>query len=229
MYKIMLVEDDEVIAGAILDYLRKWGFAAFSAQDFFRVIEEFVEQEPSMVLIDVTLPCFNGYHWCSEIRKISKVPIVFLSSASENMNIVMAMNMGADDYIVKPFDLSVLAAKIQALLRRSYTYKDSSNLIEIQGLLLNLSDASVIYQGEKLSLTKNEFKILQLLMENAGKIVSRDALMIRLWESDSFIDDNTLTVNIARLRKHLADLGLENFIQTKKGIGYVIPDGGASM
>jgi two-component system response regulator protein BraR/BceR len=174
------------------------------------------------VLLDIVLPFFNGFHWCQEIRQLSKVPIIFISSAGDNMNIVMAMNMGGDEFIEKPFDLNVVTAKVQAMLRRTYAFHGSANIIEHHGLLLNLGDASLSYQGEKIELTKNEFKIFQTLLENAGKIVPRDDLITRLWESDEFIDENTLTVNIARLRKKLGIAGLEDWIVTKKGIGYMV-------
>jgi len=222
MYKILIVEDDMIIASSVKEYLRTWGMETEVITDFEKVIENFIAFDPQLVLMDITLPFFNGYHWCQEIRKISKVPIVFLSSMSDNMNIVMAINMGGDDFITKPFDLTVLAAKVQAMLRRTYAFQGQTNVIEHNGAILNLSDTTLLYRDQKADLTKNDFKILQILLENAGKVVSRDAIMERLWESDSFIDDNTLTVNITRLRKKLEDIGLEGFIATKKGIGYMV-------
>lgn len=222
MYKILIVEDDMVIASSVKDYLRTWGMETSVVTDFEKVMENFIAFDPQLVLMDITLPFFNGYHWCQEIRKISKVPIVFLSSMSDNMNIVMAINMGGDDFITKPFDLTVLAAKVQAMLRRTYAFQGQTNVLEHNGAILNLSDTTLLYQEEKTDLTKNDFKILQILLENAGKVVSREAIMERLWESDSFIDDNTLTVNITRLRKKLEDIGLAGFIVTKKGIGYMV-------
>ena len=186
------------------------------------VIPQFVEFDPQLILLDITLPFFNGYHWCSEIRKLSKVPIVFISSASDNMNIVMAMNMGGDDFISKPFDLHVLIAKIQAILRRTYDFSTSSNLLEHRGAILNINDNSISYNGEKVELTKNEYKILQTLLENKNKTVSRDNLMIKLWETDNYVEENTLNVNVTRLRKKLESIGLNNFIKTKKGLGYII-------
>ena len=176
----------------------------------------------SLVLMDISLPFYNGYYWCGEIRKVSKVPIIFLSSAADNMNIVMAINMGADDFIAKPFDMNVLTAKVQAMLRRSYDFAGQVTLIEHRGAILNTSDASLMYQGARIELTKNDYRILQILMENKGKVVSRDTLMTRLWETDSYVDENTLTVNMARLRKKLEASGLEHFITTKKGIGYLV-------
>lgn len=222
MYKIWIIEDDFVIAKAIKSHLCKWDFEAEYVTDLKNVMEQFVQFNPQLVLMDISLPFFNGFYWCAEIRKQSKVPIIFLSSAGDNMNIVMAMNMGGDDFLTKPFDLSVLTAKIQALLRRTYSFAGQMNVIEHGGALLNLGDATLTFQGKIIELTKNDFKILQILMENAGKAVARDAIMTKLWESDSYIDDNTLTVNVTRLRKKLEDAGLDDFIQTKKGIGYMV-------
>ena len=222
MYRIMVIEDDITIAKAIKDHLCKWDYDVVYITDFKNILEEFIRFDPQIVLLDVMLPFYNGFFWCSEIRKISKVPIVFISSASDNMNIVMAMNMGGDDFIVKPFDLNVLTAKLGALIRRTYSLCGQMSIIEHNGVVLNLSDTTLTYKNQKIELTKNDYKIMQLLMENAGKVVSREEIMCRLWESDSFIDDNTLTVNITRLRKKLSEIGLENFVATKKGIGYIV-------
>lgn len=190
--------------------------------DFKDVMGKFVEFEPQLVLLDIVLPFFNGFHWCQEIRKISKVPIIFLSSVNDNMNIVMAMNMGGDEFIEKPFDLNVVTAKVQAVLRRTYEFRGTADVMEWNGAILNLADATVLYQDQKLELSKNEFKILQILLENTGKIVSRESIMTRLWDSNEFIDDNTLTVNVARLRKKMEQIGLSGKIITKKGIGYMV-------
>ena len=222
MHKILIIEDDEIIAKSIEKELCNWGFTAKRITDFQDIIPKFVEFDPQLVLLDITLPFFNGYHWCTEIRKLSKVPIVFISSASDNMNIVMAMNMGGDDFIAKPFDLHVLIAKIQAILRRTYDFSTQSNLLEHNGAILNINDNSISYKGEKIELTKNEYKILQTLLENKGKTVSRDNLMIKLWETDNYVEENTLNVNITRLRRKLEGIGLKNFIKTKKGLGYII-------
>lgn len=216
------MEDDETIAGGLKTHLEKWNYQTECMTDFKDVMGKFLEFEPQLVLLDIVLPFFNGFHWCQEIRKISKVPIIFLSSVNDNMNIVMAMNMGGDEFIEKPFDLNVLTAKVQALLRRAYSFQGNVNVLEHEGMLLNLNDASLSYKGEKMSLTKNEFRILQMLMENSGKIIARDDIIARLWESDAFIDDNTLTVNVARLRKKLENVGMEGRIKTKKGIGYYL-------
>lgn len=221
-YRIMIVEDDKVIAGVMKKHMESWGYEVECVKDFKEVMKAFSAFSPQLVLLDITLPFFNGYHWCTEIRKVSKVPIVFVSSASDNMNIVMAVNMGGDDFISKPFDLNVLMAKLQALLRRTYDFVGQTSLLEHKGVLLNTADATFSYEGKKTELTKNEFKILQLLMENKGRVVSRDTIMTRLWETDSFIDDNTLTVNVTRLRKKLEETGVHEFIRTKKGLGYLI-------
>lgn len=222
MYKILIIEDDRTIANVLAEHLRTWDYEVHCVTNFKNVMEDFREYEPQLVLLDIVLPLFNGFHWCQEIRKISKVPIIFLSSANDNMNIVMAMNMGGDDFIEKPFDLNVLTAKIQALLRRTYSFQGQLNVLEYKGVILNLNDAALTYEGRRLDLTKNDFKILQILMENAGKIVKRERIMERLWESDEFIDDNTLTVNITRLRRKLEGIGITDFICTKKGIGYLL-------
>jgi len=222
MYKIMIAEDDAVIASALKNHLTKWAFEVMCVADFKDIIGQFKEFSPDLVLLDIMLPFNNGFYWCSEIRRTSSVPVIFISSASDNMNIVMAMNMGGDDFIAKPFDLGVVTAKIQALLRRSYAYHGHMNVMEHGGVVLNLGDAMLTYGGERLELTKNEFRIMQELMENAGRTVSRESIMERLWQSDSFIDDNTLTVNMTRLRKKLDDIGLDGLIKTKKGMGYAI-------
>lgn len=220
MYKIFIVEDDEMIAASVKRHLESWNYKVICANDFADIMAEFVTVSPQLVLMDIKLPFYNGYHWCSEIRKISKVPIIFLSSASDNMNIVMAVNMGGDDFIAKPFDFDVLTVKIQAMLRRSYDFVSQSVVLEHKGAMLNLTEATLLFHGQKLELTRNELRILQVLMENKEKVVSRDTLMTKLWESDSYVDENTLSVNINRLRKKLEQMSLSDFIQTKKGIGY---------
>ena len=220
--KIFIVEDDPVIASAVAEHIASWGCEPRIARNFQNIVQEFVEFDPQLVLLDVGLPFYNGYHWCSEIRRFSSVPIIFVSSASDNMNIVMAINMGADDFIAKPFDLNVLTAKVQAMLRRTYDLGEQTRLLQHRDAVLNTDDSTLTYHGERVELTKNEYRILQVLMENKGKTVSRDVLMQRLWESDSFVDENTLSVNVARLRKKLDGAGLENFIATKKGMGYIV-------
>lgn len=221
MYKIFIVEDDFDIANGIGTHLEGLGFEVKIAEDFRDIAAEYSAFEPHITLMDIGLPFFNGFYWCSEIRRSSRSPIVFLSSASDNMNIVMAMDMGGDDFIAKPFDLTVLVAKIRALLRRAYDFA-GSDVVERNGARLSLSDASLVYGGEKTELTKNEFRILQTLMENSGKIVSRETLMGRLWETDCYVDENALSVNISRLRKKLENAGLYDFIRTKSGLGYIV-------
>ena len=220
MYRIFMVEDDDTIARMVKKHLEKWDYEVVTAEDFSNVIAEFVKTDPQLVLMDIRLPFYNGYHWCTELRKISKVPVIFLSSVADNMNIVMAVNMGADDFIPKPFDLEVLTVKIQALIRRSYDFAGSTNVLEHKGAILNTTDATIHYGDKKVELTRNELKILQILFENKEKIVSRDMLMTKLWESDAYVDENTLSVNVNRLRKKLATIGLQEYILTKKGIGY---------
>ncbi len=220
MYRILIVEDDPVIEGQVGSHLTKWGYEVKSVTDFSDVLSDVVGFEPHLVLLDVGLPFYNGFYWCGEIRKISKVPILFLSSASDNMNIIMAVNMGGDDFVAKPFDLEVLAAKIQAVLRRTYSFQETSSLLEHGGVILNLTDMSFLYKGEKYELSKNEFRILQILFEHAGNTVTREEIMRRLWDDECFVDDNTLTVNVNRLRKVLEGAGLQDFILTKKGVGY---------
>ena len=222
MYRILIVEDDSTIAEELKRHLEGWDHETVIAEDFKNIMAEYTRVEPDLVLLDIGLPFYNGFYWCSQIRQVSDVPIIFISSASDNMNIVMAMNMGGDEFIEKPFDLHVVTAKVQALLRRAYSYRGSASLMEYRGCILNLADATVTYQNRKTDLTKNEFKIFQCLLENAGKIVTRDEIIARLWESDAFIDENTLTVNVARLRKKLAQIGLEEAVVTKKGIGYMV-------
>lgn len=223
-YRLLLVEDDFVISSEMKRHLEKWGYEVNCVQDFGNVLAEFAACSPHLVLMDIGLPFYNGYYWCSQIRQISQVPIIFVSSAGDNMNIVMAVNMGGDDFLTKPFEPEVLSAKVQAILRRTYAFRDQTNLMEYQGLILDLTDASLVVKGQKLELTKNEFRILQLLFENAGKTVSREAIMKRLWDNDCFVDDNTLTVNVTRLRKKLESGGAGPLIQTKKGLGYMIGD-----
>lgn len=222
MYRVLIIEDDPGISSAIEEQTKMWNLNARCVKDFRNVMSDFTEYNPHLVLLDISLPFFNGYYWCSEIRKISKVPIIFISSASDNMNIVMAMNMGADDFIAKPFDQNVLMAKIQAMLRRTYDFAAAVPVLEHKGAFLNTGDSTLSYNNEIIDLTKNEYRILLALMKSKGKVVSREKLMERLWETDSFVDENTLTVNVNRLRKKLDAAGLKNFITTKFGVGYLI-------
>lgn len=222
VHKIFIVEDDPVIARLVAEQLERWGYEAVCARDFAHVLEEFVAAAPQLVLLDIRLPSYSGYHWCSQIRRVSRVPVIFLSSAADNLNQVMALSLGADDFIAKPFDLDLLLAKIQALLRRTYEFGGEGRLIQHRGAVLDLDSASLTYGGRRAELTKNEFGILRILMENRGRTVSREDLMSRLWQTDCYVDENTLTVNVARLRRKLEGLGLTDFILTKKGMGYLV-------
>lgn len=224
MYRLWIVEDDMGIAEAIKTQAERWEMQVRYVRDFRNVMAEFAEFDPHIVLLDISLPFFNGYHWCSEIRRVSKVPIIFISSASDQLNMVMAMNLGADDFIAKPFDQSVLMAKLQALLRRTYDFGATRQVLEHRGALLNIGESTLSFKDEKIQLSKNEFRILSVLLKNKGTAVSREKLMQALWETDSFVDENTLSVNVNRLRKRLAAAGLENFITTKFGVGYLIGD-----
>ena len=222
MHKILIVEDDNTIAERLASHLKKWNYKTVCVRDFKNVMEEFKKTDPQLVILDIGLPFYNGFYWCSELRRNSRVPVVFISSAADNMNIVMAMNMGGDDFIAKPFDMSVLTAKIQALLRRTYDFAEQVGVIEHNGAKLNTSEAALYVGQNRVELTRNEYRILQTLMENKGKVVSREKLMDKLWETDCFIDENTLTVNVARLRRKLESAGLPGFITTKVGMGYIV-------
>ncbi|QNK59341.1 response regulator transcription factor [Paenibacillus sp. PAMC21692] len=222
MFKIMVVEDDEKIRAIVAESLRKWQYEVLEVTAFDGIEDQFRKHEPHLVLLDINLPVFDGYYWCQRIRAISKVPILFLSSRSQNMDIIMAINMGGDDYVQKPFDLSVLVAKVNALLRRNYTYQDEALELRHRGLSFHLSNSSVEADGHTAELSRNEFIILQALMRNIGKIVSRDELMHALWKDEQFVDDNTLTVNVNRLRRRIAELGHDDFISTRKGMGYIV-------
>ncbi|MCR5584429.1 MAG: response regulator transcription factor [Lachnospiraceae bacterium] len=221
-YKILIVEDEKGIADGIGKQMKQWGFEAKAISDFHNVMGEFAEYQPHLVIMDIYLPFMSGYHWCSEIRKVSSVPVIFVSSASDNMNIIMAVNMGADDFIAKPFDQNVLTAKVQALLRRTYDFGVSSPILEHKGAMLNTGDNTLAFGESRIELTKNEYRLLLTLMQNKGKIVSREKLMEALWESGDFVDENTLTVNVGRLRKKLENAGLKDFIVTKSGVGYTV-------
>ncbi|HBL40835.1 MAG TPA: DNA-binding response regulator [Ruminococcaceae bacterium] len=224
MYRIFVIEDDNGIAQAIREQTQMWGYETVCAENFREIMAEFAAVQPHLIIMDISLPFFDGYHWCREIRKLSSVPIIFISSAADNMNIIMAINMGGDDFIAKPFDQSVLIAKIQALLRRTYAFGEAANIIEHRGALLNTDDNTMTCNGEKIELSKNEYRILLTLLRNKGKTVSREKLMEELWESDTFVDENALSVNVSRLRKKLEDAGLNGYIITKFGLGYLVED-----
>lgn len=222
MYRILIVEDDEIIAKAVEAHLSGWGYEVHCVQEFQNIMPEFTAFAPHLVLLDIALPFFNGHHWCREIRQVSKVPIIFVTSSSDNTSVVLSMHMGGDDLIAKPFDLGVLTAKVQATLRRTYDFTGQTALLAHRGAILNVDDATLTYEGQTLNLTKNEYRILYTLMEQKGKTVTRDRLMEKLWESDSYVDENTLSVNVNRLRKRLEEVGLSDFIVTKKGLGYLV-------
>lgn len=222
MFSIMIVEDDNTIATSLKDELEKWQYEVTIATDFHAITEEFLTIRPQLVLLDITLPAFNGYHWCQEIRKVSEVPIIFITSKTDDMDMIMAIQMGADDYIQKPFQLSIVVAKIQALLRRTYSFNEQDDFLTIDQVVLKPNDLTVSYQNEEMPLTKNEAKILAILFNGKGQFISKDRIMKELWEDESFIDGNTLAVNITRIRKKLREMGLQDFIQTKKGVGYAV-------
>lgn len=221
--KIMIVEDDKTIRDTVAEALGRWGFETLVVEQYDAVLTIFVKENPHLVLMDINLPAFDGFYWCRQIREVSNVPILFLSSRNTPMDMVMSMNMGGDDFIQKPFYTDVLVAKINALLRRTYSYMETAaNVMAHNGIVLNLKDGDVACGDQKAELTRNEFRILTMLLQHQGAIVSREQMMRGLWEDESFVDDNTLTVNITRLRKKLAELGRDDFITTKKGQGYVI-------
>lgn len=222
MFKIFVVDDSKIISEKLKEELEKWGFEIILVDDFEKVIDIFKKENPNLVVMDIALPYYDGYFWTRKIRDLSNVPIIFLSSKEDTMNKIMAMEMGADDFVSKPFDLDLLIAKIKALLRRTYDYKDNLDRLELGGLVLDLKSMTVSFCEKSIDLSKNEFKILETLMVNKGNVVSRDKLMTSLWSTDIYIDDNTLTVNISRLRKSLAGLGVDNFIKTKQGLGYYV-------
>lgn len=224
MYKIMIIEDDMTIAEVLSKNLVQWGYQVTIVEDFRSIMEQFYKEIPDLVLLDISLPFYNGYYWCTQIRKISKVPVIFISSNTSSMDIVMAINMGGDDFITKPFDMSVTLAKIQGMLRRTYSFASQTNVMEYKGLVLKIEEQTAWYQSNKIELTKNEYRILHTLMQNVGKVVSREELMKRLWDDEAFVDDNTLTVNITRLRKKMDDAGIKDLIHTKKGVGYLIEE-----
>lgn len=224
MFKIMIIEDDATIAQLIAENLEKWDLKAYIIQDFNQVMPEFTAAKPDLVLMDINLPVFDGFHWNQKIREVSQIPIIFISSRNTNMDMVMAMNMGADDFVNKPFSMEVLLAKINALLRRTYDYQDSNaNFLEHNGLKLNLQNGDAQIKGQAINLSKNEYKLLQFMMRQHGKIVSRDRLLRELWDDERFVDDNTLTVNVNRLRRKIEKAGIQDYIVTKVGQGYLIP------
>lgn len=222
MYRIFIVEDDAVIARAVAEHLRGWGCAVECAADFRDVLTELTAFQPHLVLMDIGLPHLNGYHWCQALRQVSKVPVIFLSSASDDMNVLTALSLGGDDFIAKPFDLNILTAKVRAMLRRTYDFAAATDLIEAGGVTLNRAESAAYVDGKRLELTPNEYRVLLILLEGRGRVVARETLMERLWQTDCFVDENTLTVNISRLRRKLEAAGIDNLIRTRKGAGYIV-------
>lgn len=219
---IFIVEDDKKICEELCFQLELLGYKCFVPNDFSNILDEFQKRAYKLVLMDLKLPFENGFYWCEKIREVSNLPIIFLTSASDDINLINAINYGADDFISKPFSMQVLNMKIKALLRRSYDFSGKNLDLSYKNISL-IKDKMILKINDKeINLSKNEFLILEILMEHPQKIVSREAIMDKLWATDSFIDDNTLTVNINRLRKKLKNLGLDDFIQTKKGVGYFI-------
>lgn len=221
-YKMLIIEDDLNAAQSISRFFDEWGFQSVYVKDFHQIMAQFIQFKPDIVLLDIKLPHYNGYHWCKEIRRISKVPIIFISSVDDNLNMILAMNMGGDDFVVKPFDLNFLLAKVNSLLRRTYDFQGAMNVIACGDVILDLDNAKLQYEGNILELSRNDFVILKELMTHSGKSVTRDELMQALWNDNTFVDDNTLTVNITRVRTKLSKIGLRDFIITRKGMGYQV-------
>lgn len=221
---IFIIEDDQALSNEIKLALSKWGYSVGQVNDFENITNEVLDGNPKLILMDVNLPSYDGFYWCSQIRNFMKVPIIFISSRDNDMDIIMSINMGGDDYITKPFSPQVLVAKIQAILRRTYSYNNDlkSDVIKFKDITLNIVEGKLYFKGENVDLTKNELKIINMLMLNQEKIVSREEIIEELWDTDEFISENTLTVNVNRLRKKLKSIGLEDVIETKKGQGYIM-------
>ena len=221
---IFIIEDDNALSREVSLTLSKWGYSVCEIKDFENITNEVLECNPKLILMDINLPCYDGFYWCSQIRNFLKVPIIFISSRDNDMDIIMSINMGGDDYITKPFSPQVLVAKIQAILRRTYSYNNDlkSDIIKFKDITLNIVEGKVYFKDKSVDLTKNELKIMNILMNNQEKIVSREGIIEELWDTDEFISENTLTVNVNRLRKKLDSIGLNDFIETKKGQGYIL-------
>lgn len=223
MYSIMIIEDDKKIMSLIKNHLEKYGYRTYTVDDFSTIKGEFVKNNPSLILMDINLPVFDGFYWCRDIRTISKVPIIFISARDSDMDQVMAIENGGDDYINKPFSYDVLLAKIKGVIRRvygSYAENSSDDVVELKGLFLYVNQSIAEYNNKKVELSKKEFQVLYLLLKNANKIVSRETLLEGLWSDVDFVDDNTLSVNMTRVRKRLEDIGIKDVIETKRGQGY---------
>ncbi|WP_195250893.1 response regulator transcription factor [Romboutsia sp. 1001713B170207_170306_H8] len=223
MEKIIIVEDDEIIRDELKNFLNKYGYEVIAPKEFEDIVKFILDENANLVLLDINLPIFDGYYICREVRKESDVPIIVVTSRDSDMDELMSMNLGADDFVTKPYNTQILLARISALLKRSGCNVTSSNILTYKDLKLNLSNATITYKDKEIELTKNEVKILSYMINNKGQIISRDLLMEHLWNSDYFVDDSTLNVNIARLRKKLDEVGMENIIETRRGLGYIMP------
>ena len=222
MKKVLIIEDDLDLALEMKRTLEHWQFDVRLTKAFNQIIETFLEYEPMIIILDINLPFFDGFYWCKKIRQISTVPIIFLSSRDSNLDLMMAIHHGGDDYLTKPISSDILVTKINAIMRRTYDYVSNSNLVYLDNLVVDFEKGTLKHNNKTLELTKNEMRILTTLIKQKGKIVTREQLMINLWNDDEFISDNTLTVNVNRLRARLKEIGIDDFIQTKKGIGYLI-------
>ncbi|GAA0085332.1 response regulator transcription factor [Clostridium sp. CTA-7] len=223
MYKIVIVEDSESIREELKTYLERYGYEVEAPDSFENIIEHINNSNANLILLDINLPLYDGYYICREVRKKSDVPIIIVTSRDSQVDELMSMNLGADDFITKPYNTEILVARVSALLKRSYGKNSNEEVISYGDLKLNLANGSITYETKTVELTKNELKILAHLIKNRGKIVSRDALMDALWQSDLFLDDNTLSVNVTRLRKKIEEIGLDNIIETRRGLGYIMP------
>lgn len=223
MEKIIIVEDDKIIREELQTFLSKYGYEVVAPSEFENIVEFILNENANLVLLDINLPVFDGYYICREVRKKSEVPIIVVTSRDSDMDELMSINLGADDFVTKPYNTQILLARIGALLKRSGSSTVSTNILTYKDFQLNLSNATVLYNGKEIDLTKNEVKILSYLINHKGEIVSRELLMEYLWTSEFFVDDSTLTVNITRLRKKLDEIGIENVIETRRGLGYIMP------
>lgn len=223
MKKILIIEDDEVIREELQNFLRKYGYEVNAPVEFNNIIQYVEKENASLILLDINLPEFDGYYICREIRKTSDVPIIIVTSRDSEVDELISMNLGADDFVTKPYNTEILLARITNILKRTYGNLKTNNILNYKDFNLNLSNATLLYKDKSLELTKNEVKILSYLINNRGNIVKRDSLMEYLWKSDYFVDDSTLTVNINRLRKKLQEIGIENPIETRRGLGYIMP------
>ncbi len=220
--KIMIIEDDFTIANSIKNELSKWNYEVFVCKNFSNIIDDFKAQNPNLLLLDINLPEVNGYYICSQIRKISDIPVIFISALSDKSDVLSAMQMGADDYIVKPIDLTITVAKIRALLKRTYEIKKDFDTLIYKELCLNISKSNISYKKRSIDLTFTELQIITELIKNPENFISKSNLIEKCWKNEQFIDDNTLMVNINRLRKKFSSIGLDKLIETKKNIGYRI-------